>query len=147
MYAPRHFAPHELLPGLTGDETWETLDPDLRAQLDDRMLETGDQIHDLVCEDRADVCKVNDYVWGGARHWCGLRTPECKEGAPHSQHRIGKAQDQHYAHHTAEEVRAIVRDAVDRGELPHLGGIELGVSWFHFDVRDRIDGQVIEFHA
>lgn len=142
-YQPRHFAPHELLPGLSGDETWITLDPVLRVKLDDRLLETCDDVRDLL----GTACSINDYARGGKRQWCGLRTPDCTIGAPKSQHRIGKAADLHPSGMTAEMARTIVRNAVAAGKLPYLGGMELNVSWLHIDVRPRVDGKVLEFHA
>jgi hypothetical protein len=173
-YAPRHFAPHELLPGLTGDETWETLDPDLRAKLDDRLLETEDEYRELVDEEAL----VNDYARGGERQWCGLRTPACAIGAKYSQHRKGRAADNHHrsidrarnqairaaqslkipadqvqarglaaAIAQADVIRAKIRQWVAAGKLPHLGGVEVGVSWIHIDVRPRVGGKVLWFHA
>lgn len=138
MYQPRHFAPHELLPDLTGDETWQTLDLDLRAKLDDRLLETCDDVRDLL----GTPCTINTYARGGLRVWCGLRTPECKIGAPKSQHRLGRAADIHPRGMDAEMARTIVRNAVAAGRLPHLGGVELDVSWLHIDVRPRVGGKV-----
>lgn len=143
MYSPRHFAPHELLPGLSGDETWETLDPTLRAKLDDNLLETCDAVRELL----GTPCSINDYARGGERQWCGLRTPACTIGATKSQHREGKAADLHPSGVSAEMARTIVRNAVAAGKLLHLGGVELDVSWLHIDVRPRISGKVLWFHA
>ena len=143
MYQVRHFAPHELLPGLSGGETWATLAPELRAKLDDRLLETCDDVRDLL----GTPCTINDYARGGTRQWCGLRTPECTVGAPKSQHRLGCAADLHPAGMTAEMARTIVRNAVAAGKLPHLGGVELDVSWLHIDVRPRVGGKVLWFHG
>ena len=143
MYQPRHFVPHELLPGLTGNETWETLDSALRAKLDDCLLETCDDVRDLL----GTPCSINDYARGGERQWCGLRTPDCTVGVPHSQHREGRAADLHPLGMTAEMARAIVRNALAAGKLPHLGGVEEGASWLHIDVRPRVGGKVLWFHA
>ena len=142
-YKVRHFQPHELLPGLSGDETWESLDPELRARLDDRLLETCDDVRDLL----GTPCTINDYAVGGTRKWCGLRTPECKIGAPKSQHRKGMAADLHPRGLSAEMAREIVRNAVAAGKLPHLGGVELDVSWLHLDTRPRVGGKVLWFHG
>ena len=138
MYQVRHFAPHELLPGLSGDETWASLAPEIRAKLDDRLLETCDDVRDLL----GTPCTINDYARGGKRQWCGLRTPECTIGAPKSQHRLGRAADLHPRGMDAEMARTIVRNAVAAGKLPHLGGVELEVSWLHIDVRPRVGGKV-----
>lgn len=138
MYQPRHFAPHELLPGLTCDETWKTLDPDLRAQLDDRLLETADDVRDLL----GVPCTCNDYARGGKRRWSGFRPVACTVGVKGSQHRKGRAVDLLLKGMTAERARAIVRNAVGAGKLPHLGAVELDVSWLHIDVRPRVGGKV-----
>jgi len=142
-YLPRHFAPHELLPGLSGLETWATLDPVQRAKLADSLLETCDDVRDLL----GVPCTVNDYATGGDRQWCGYRSPACTIGAPKSQHRLGRAADLHPVGMTADQARDKIRQAVASGHLPYLGGIELGVSWLHIDVRPRVDGKVLEFHA
>lgn len=143
MYTPKHFAPHELLPGLTVDITWGTLNPELRIKLKDEILITADDIRELL----GVSCEVNDYAFGGQRRWCGLRTPECTIGAPNSWHRKGCAVDLHPAGMTAEHARELVRSAVANGKLPHLGGVETGVSWLHIDTRPRVGGKVLWFHA
>lgn len=142
-YQPSHFAPHELLPGLSGVETWATLDPNLRALLSDALLETCDEVRDLL----GVPCGINDYAMHGARQWCGYRSPECKIGAPKSFHRLGMAADLHPHGMTADEARRRIREAVADGKLPYLGGIETGVSWLHIDVRPRKNGKVVEFTA
>lgn len=140
MYQPKYFEPHELLPGLSGDETWASLDPVLRAKLDDHLLETCDEVRELV-----GPCTINNYAAGGKRQWCGLRTPECKIGAKKSQHRLGKAADLHPLRMTAEMARTIVRNAVAAGKLKHLGGVELDVEWLHLDCRPKQNGEVLWF--
>lgn len=137
-YRPRHFAPHELLPDLTGDETWDTLDPALRAKLDDRLLETADDVRDLL----GVPCTCNDYARGGKRRWSGFRPPSCTVGAKGSQHRKGRAVDLLPKGMTAGVARIVVRKAVGAGKLPHLGAVELDVSWLHIDVRPRVGGKV-----
>lgn len=143
IYQPRHFEPWELLPGLSGVETWSTLDPNLRALLSDVLLETCDEVRDLLDV----VCTANNYARGGERQWCGYRPPRCTVGAPQSFHRLGMAADLHPIGMTADEARRRIREAVDAGNLRHLGGIETCVSWLHIDVRPRKDGRVVEFTA
>lgn len=143
IYHPRHFEPWELLPGLSGVETWATLDPNLRACLSDVLLETCDEVRELLDV----VCTVNNYARGGERQWCGYRSPECAVGAEHSFHRLGMAADLHPIGISADDARRRIRDAVAAGNLRHLGGIETGVSWLHIDVRPRRNGQVVEFSA
>lgn len=143
VYLPRHFQPHELLPGLSGLETWDTLNPVKRALLADSLLETCDDVREIL----GVPCSVNNYATGGDRQWCGYRSPECKIGAPKSQHRLGRAADLHPQGMTADEARARIRVAVLAGHLRYLGGIETGVPWLHIDCRPRVDGKVLEFHA
>lgn len=143
IYRPRHFEPHELIPGLSGVETWAALDPNLRALLSDALLETCDEVRELL----GVPCAVNDYATGGCRQWCGYRPPECLIGAPRSFHRLGMAADLHPIGMSADDARARIREAVDAGRIPHLGGVETGVSWLHIDVRPRRNGRVVEFSA
>lgn len=138
MYLPRHFAPHELLPGLTRDTTWKDLDPAVRARLDDRLLETCDEVRDLL----GVPCTINNYATGGSRSLCGWRPRDCEVGAKWSQHKEGRAADLHPAGIPAEVARSIIRHAVTALKLPHLGGVELDVSWLHIDVRPRVGGKV-----
>jgi uncharacterized protein YcbK (DUF882 family) len=133
MYQLKHFQPSEFLP-----EGHDDL-----SVMDERLLETCDDVRDLL----GTPCSINTWNFGGDREWCGFRTPDCTIGAAHSQHRLGKAADLHPVGMDANTARAKIREAVAAGQLPHLGGMELGVSWVHVDVRDRVGGKVVEFHA
>lgn len=177
-YYPLHFAPHELLPDLSGLETWGSLDPVLRAELDERMLQMADEYRDLVCEWWHEYTYINDYVNGGTRVASGFRPSDSTVGKPFSQHKKGKAFDAHHhmidvarrvavsaafkagltpdqaqakglaaAIEVADRIRAKIREWVAQGFLRHLGGMEVGVSWIHLDVRPRVAGKVVEFHA
>jgi uncharacterized protein YcbK (DUF882 family) len=141
-YIPLHFDPCELLPGLTADLDWPSLDPKLRALLDDRLLETIDDIRGLL----GVPCYVNDYAHGGKRVASGYRGPNCTVGALHSQHRLGRAADLHPDGMSADEARAKIVLALANGKLPYLGGVELGVPWLHVDVRPRHNGHALFFH-
>lgn len=143
MYIPLHFDPCELLPGLPSDLCWPDLDPKLRDLLDDRLLETIDDVRGIL----GVPCWINDYAYGGHRSACGYRGPECTVGAPHSQHREGRAADLHPEGMSADEARGKLSLAIEGGKLPHLGGVELGVPWVHVDVRPRRNGQVLYFRA
>jgi uncharacterized protein YcbK (DUF882 family) len=66
-------------------------------------------------------------------------------GAPNSYHKRGQAVDLHPEGMTANEARAKVREAIDDGKLPHVGGVELGVPWLHIDIRPRRAGKVLWF--
>ena len=143
MYQPRHFEPHELLPGLTVDTTWGTLPQAQRDLLDDRLLESIDGIRDIL----GVPCVCNNYATGGNRKWSGYRSKACTIGAPRSQHRKGKAADLLPEGMTAEVARSHIKRAIAMGLLPHIGGIETGVSWLHIDTRDKINGKVVYFAA
>jgi len=142
-YTPKHFAPHELLPDLTGLETWATLDPHERIKLTDRGLILLDKVAELLYKHGAKAVKVNDYHWKGKRKWCGWRSPDCGVGAPHSRHRKGDGFDLHCQELSADEMRQVVREHLD--ELPELGGVELDVSWLHIDARPAMFGRVLWF--
>lgn len=131
MYRCQYFAIHELVPRAVafarGEAAWELLD--------DRLLITSDRLRQ-----RFGKMTVNNYHWGGDREWSGLRTPVSPYFSQYSQHTFGRAADCLFADATADEVRA---DILAHPELPAfelIGGIELDVSWLHFDVRntDRI---------
>ena len=138
MYQPHHLSPAEVLPGLTGDETWESLDPELRNKLDDRMLETADEIFRVV----GHHFEANDYTSGGVRDLCGYIPPECDAENVGTLGREGKALKLYCLTATADAVRKVILEAVDRGELPYLGALKLNVPYVLFDVRERVDGKV-----
>lgn len=139
MIASRWFSPWELIPDLDEMTTWDEV-PD--GTLDPRLLTLWDSLRDLL-----GPLSINNYHRGGYRRFCGLRDERCSEYSPTSQHALGKAGDGHSRTYSADEARSIIRQAVARGELPELGGLEIGVPWIHADVRDRRDGKVIEFGA
>lgn len=95
-YYPLHFAPHELLPGLSGLETWGSLDPVLRAKLDERMLQMADEYRDLIWEWFHEYTYINDYANGGLRVASGWRPSDTKVGRPLSKHKSGEAIDAHH---------------------------------------------------
>lgn len=128
-----HFDIEELLP--KGVKDTSLLDP--------KLLQLIDEVRDLL----GVPCTINNWAKGGDRQWCGLRTAECTIGAVHSQHRKGCAADLHPVGMTAEEARTKIKEALSRGELKNLGGVEEDVSWCHIDVRSRVNGQVLWFKA
>lgn len=126
MYICKHFDIRELVPPQVykdrGDKAWELFD--------ERMLITLDSLRD-----RFGPAIVNNWHYGGKRKWSGLRTNESPYGSAYSQHRFGRAADVIFSNHSAEAVREAV--LVERSEhFPFVHSIELGVSWFHFDVRN-----------
>ncbi len=142
MYVPLHFAPCELLPGLSKLLAWPDLRPDLRALLDDQLIETADDVRGIL----GVPCWANNYAYGGKRVACGWRSPTSRVGAPNSYHKRGQAVDLHPEGMTANEARAKIREAIDDGKLPHVGGVELGVPWLHIDIRPRRAGKVLWFN-
>lgn len=141
QYIHLHFDPCELLPGVARDADWTTLQPDIRDLLDDRLIETADDVRGIL----GVPCYANDYAYGGHRSACGWRRPDCPVGAPNSYHKRGQAIDLHPEGMTANEARAKVREAIAAGKLPHVGGVELGVPWLHVDIRPRRGGKVLWF--
>tara|TARA_R110000868_G_scaffold36278_16_gene128896 strand:+ start:313 stop:726 length:414 start_codon:yes stop_codon:yes gene_type:complete len=126
IYTCKHFIIQELVPEHVLNDRgihkpWELLDP--------RALITLDALRD-----KFGSCTVNNWKWGGNREWSGLRTEQSPYGTQYSQHRFGRAFDCIFADHTAEEVRTYVM--ANPEEFPHIGAIELGTSWFHFDCRN-----------
>lgn len=131
MYICKHFEIHELVPrevyDIRGDKAWELLD--------DRFLITLDRLRE-----RYGKMKMNDYIWGGGNQWRGLRTPDSPYFSQYSQHTFGRAGDPIFAEVTAEQVRTDLLANPDDECFEHIMSVELGVSWFHFDVRncDRV---------
>jgi len=111
--------------------------------IDQKLLDLIDEIRELL----GVPCSINNYASGGDRQWCGLRTKKCTIGAPKSKHKLGQAADMHPSGMSAEVARAKVKEAVAAGKLKNLGGVELGVSWLHVDVRSRINNEVLWFKA
>ena len=130
-YKCKHFAIHELVPKAVlkkrGEKAWELLD--------DRLLITLDRLRK-----RYGKMTVNNWKFGGPRQWSGLRTELSPCGTIYSQHRFGRAADALFADVTAEQVRNDALANPNDECFEHIGSIELGISWFHFDTRncDRI---------
>lgn len=80
---------------------------------------------------------VNNWHTGGQRKYSGFRPSDCGVGATWSQHRYGRAFDCLFSQSDVETVRqdVIAKARAGHGIYKHIGGIELGVSWFHFDTR------------
>ena len=135
MYKTKHFTITELVPPdvyeARGDRAW--------SLLDDRALETLDALRD-----KFGKTTVNNWQWNGFRKWSGLRTPGSPYFSKYSQHTFGRAFDCIFAETTAEEVREYVLEHQD--EFPHIRGIELDVTWLHFDVGNRPGDDIYTFN-
>ena len=125
----KYFSKHELLP--PGFDDVSVLDP--------KLLILIDQVRELL----GVPCTIN----ADGRTLCGYRPASCDVGAPHSPHKLGRAADLHPKGMSAEDARQLIRKAVDAGLLPLLGGVELGVSWLHIDIRPRVGNKVLLFKA
>lgn len=148
-YKTRHFQIEELVPPEVyesyGERAWWFLDPS--------SLYVLDQLRD-----KFGPITVNSWKWGGDRRYSGFRPPGCDVGAEYSQHRFGRAFDCIFKNHTSEEVRKEVIDTIKNIEssddmsiytdrqrqFARIGAIELGISWFHFDLRNT--KKLLTFH-
>jgi len=126
--------PVELYNSVHEDVLWGMIDP--------ALLETIDAIKTKFPEGSA---VINSYKWGGDRGWSGLRTKNSTYYSHTSQHSLGKAADIVFSVYDVEEVRQYILNNPE--EFPHIGGIELGVSWLHVDTRPRVNGKIKTFRA
>lgn len=125
MYKPRFFKVQELVPPSIYGEYGSIA---LRL-IDDRVLMTLDQLRLTF-----GPCTVNDWCFGGRFEQSGLRTDECKEFSPTSQHTFGRAMDCKFSNHPSYEVREYV--IKNKSTFPFIVFMETDISWFHFDVRN-----------
>lgn len=81
---------------------------------------------------------VNDWKWGGRFTERGYRPPTAASGAKWSQHRFGRAADCVFKDADVKTVRAEVIAKCKAGHPVYglIRGIEDGVTWLHFDVRN-----------
>ena len=134
----KKFKIHELVPlplynNIKEDILWKLLD--------DTLLLTIDAIKEKFPNGSM---TINNYKWGGDRGWSGLRTKDSKYYSEGSQHSIGKAVDCIFSEYTTDEVRDYILYHQD--EFPYIGGIEMGVSWLHLDVRPRTNEKINLFY-
>ncbi len=137
LYLPKHFKIQELVDPATyakhGDSAIQFLHRPLILAIDTIREMTGKPI------------TVNNWHQDGPFHWRGLRTPLCKEGAPGSQHRVGKAFDFDVAGMTAAEVRAWLQQHKDSAGLEAIMRMESGTSWCHIDALAGHGPRIHEF--
>ena len=86
---------------------------------------------------------INTYLWSGNRTQSGVRTKNSKYYSETSQHSLGKAIDCVFDNYSTNEVREYI--LANQDEFPTIGGVELGTSWLHIDVRPRRNGKIITF--
>lgn len=147
----KHFSIEELTP--PGHQNW--------ALLHEHLPATADELHELISAQYAKsghkvVLLANTWKNGGKFKHRGWRPQDCATGSQNSYHKKGMALDfeAFLVNVTTGESSEIppeeIRDHIRRwklreGKLEHLGGLEVGISWIHFDLRP-IDG-LVQFKA
>ena len=121
---------------LVSKETFDLIKEDTLWKLfDAKLLVTIDALKEKFPEG---TMSINTWKWQGDRNQSGLRTKNSKYYSPTSQHSVGRAVDCVFSDYDEDSVRQYVINHPD--EFPYIKGIELNVSWCHFDVRssDRV---------
>jgi len=136
IYRPVHFKAFELVDPACyakfGEDSVAFFRPELLIALD------------LIRELSGKAMTVNNWKSGGPFKWRGLRTENCKEGAPYSMHRFGGAIDFDMAGNTADQVRAWLKMQRPAHEaLKAITRMEAWTSWVHIDVKPT-DLQVLQ---
>ena len=106
-----------------GNSAWRFIDKDVIVTLD-KLKEVFPK----------GTITINDWLWSGEFNWSGFRTPKSPHYSETSMHSLGKAMDCKFTAYTSEEVREYIIANPD--VFPLIKGIELEVSWFHFDCRN-----------
>jgi len=127
LFTCRYFKIQELVPptiyDARGEKAWKLID--------DRGLSTMYKLRE-----RYGPITVNNWHSGKNREWSGLRTPESPYFSPTSQHTFGRAADCIFHRTDAGTVRRNLLAGPDDSVFELITSIEMGVSWFHFDVRN-----------
>jgi len=121
---------------LVSKETFDLIKEDTLWKLfDAKLLVTIDALKEKFPEG---TMSINTWKWQGDRNQSGLRTKDSEDYSATSQHSLGKAIDCIFSDYDEDSVRQYVINNPD--EFPYIKGIELNVSWCHFDVRssDRV---------
>ena len=108
----------------------------LISLLDSRMIACDQKLRDAFGS-----VTINNWWTGGNRNWSGLRTPDCPNYSPTSQHSFGRASDKIFSA-PADEVRQYIKN--NWRELG-ITRIEDNVSWVHSDVAYTIENELIIF--
>tara|TARA_R110002051_G_C8404427_1_gene449062 strand:- start:48 stop:482 length:435 start_codon:yes stop_codon:yes gene_type:complete len=126
----------------------EFVDPETFEKYKDRCINFFDPLIFPLAQklrDRYGSFVINDWKFGGERVWSGLRIPRSSYYSITSQHTRGGAIDCWFG---SEESNKEVRQDVikNRNDLfPEIGGIEVDISWCHFDTRFRKNGRLLAF--
>ena len=135
----KHFKIHELVPL----ELYNLVDEEvLWRMIPDELIETMDYIKEKF---HHGTCTVNSYHFGGDRGFSGLRMTNSPYYSKTSQHTKLNALDMIFSSYTAKDVRDYILENPE--EFPHIGGLEMGVSWLHWDIRPRVEGKIQLFYS
>jgi hypothetical protein len=135
MYIPFYFKSVELIDQHTYQTNKAKGDEWLMCILfDERLLRVID-----IIRDRFGPMNINDWSWGGQNQYRGWRSPGTNIGATLSQHRFGRAADLVPINGTisAEDIRTDIINSQNHPDFKDIGGLEMGISWLHIDVRAR----------
>lgn len=138
IYRPSHFQAFELVDPTTflkfGEDSVAFFRPELLIALD------------IIRELSGKAITVNNWKTGGPFKWRGLRTENCKEGAPYSMHRFGGAADFDMAQTSADDARKWIRmQRAAHTPLQAITRMEVGTSWVHIDTKPTDHAGLLEF--
>lgn len=131
MYRPTYFILEEVLP-MDYYLTNEHREDRLWLLFDERVLVTADRLRA-----RFGKMNCNTWTWNGSYNYRGYRPPDCTVGAELSQHKFGRALDLVPLEVTSEEIRQEIIATPNEAIYQHITAIELGITWLHFDIRNR----------
>jgi hypothetical protein len=137
MIKSEYFEIHELIPELMYHQVKEEV---LWRMIPTKLIETIDAIKYHFPNG---TMMINNYEWGGDRHWSGLRLAGQPFYSSTSQHSYLKATDSVFNKYNVYDIRKYI--IKNPHKFPHIGGLELNVSWLHTDIRDKPNGKVIAF--
>lgn len=80
---------------------------------------------------------VNDWLWGGKRRMAGFRPWGSSIGSTFSQHHFGRAFDALPQEADPDDIRKDIQNQ-EFWWMEEITGLELNVSWLHFDTRNNL---------
>ena len=135
MYKPEHFGIKELVPKDFYDKYKSRGDNFLfQVVFDERLL----RLIDIVRKEFGSMT-ICDWSWGGASNYRVFRPPDSTVGATLSQHRFGRAVDMIPKNISPDDMRTEIIADQNSSDWKVIGGLEMGITWFHVDVRARTD--------